>query len=507
MSLTAAEIEGIVAAAEPHSSKRSPRSRELRELLETLGDYRFGPRRAPPLTMLCRAGADHAWQEFEKEGNAALLALLSAKAKASLKRHLQTTLERITRPSFDLEWTSFILALSSLRFPGGENPALTLKMFLREQPDHRLGQLFKRFPALAHLWTLAIVQWHDHLVELLRRIRKDRAALSRAFFKQSIASRIMDLRLGLSDSHHGGRSVSLIEFSRDHRVIYKPRSGRNELAWFSFLESMNRNRSQPKQRLMRVLVRKDYCWMEYAKATPCANAAAVRRFYERLGGLIAAAYLLKAVDCHRENLIAAGEHPVLVDIDALWHVSSVTKAQSVGDVLYRTGFFPNPRRRSLQSRSSVLGRATGGAHLPHIGDQSVSPRPYANAIISGFRRAWRCVLGNPARRAAFLGRVESIRARERRWIYCATAKYGAILRASLQPAVLRSVAERNALVSQLSTRSAVSKTVVLAETKALRGLNIPYFNRRTRGQMPLEPYQPPSELILAIRKALEWAEN
>ena len=71
--------------------------------------------------------------------------------------------------------------------------------------------------------------------------------------------------------------------------------------------------------------------------------------------MIAAAYLLKAVDCHRDNLIASGEDPVLVDADALWHVSPATKAQTPLDLLYRTGFFPNSNPRSLQSRSSVLG--------------------------------------------------------------------------------------------------------------------------------------------------------
>jgi Domain of unknown function (DUF4135) len=508
MSLTAAEIEGIVRAVEPNPATRSRRTRELRELLAVLGDYQFGPRQARPLTMLCRAGVDHASKELEKQDNPCLLlTLLSRKAKANLKRNLQTTLERITRPSFELEWTSFTLALRSLGFPNRENPALTAPMFLRENPGDRLGQLFKKFPTLAQLWTLAILQWRDHILELLGRIRKDRAALSKAFFKQGVPSRIIDVRLGLSDPHHGGRSVSLIVFNRDNRVIYKPRSGRNELAWFSFLGWMNQNGFQPRLRLLRVLVRKDYCWMEFAGACPCSNRASVRRFYERLGGLIAAAYLLKAVDCHRENLIAAGEHPVLVDMDALWHVSPVTKAQSGGDVLYRTGFFPNAKRHSLQSRSSVLGPASRGAHLPHINCRSIPPGHYGDAIISGFRRAWHCVLGNPARRATFFRRLDVIRARERRWLYRATAEYGAILRASLRPAVLHSAAERGALVRELSKRPAVSKSVVRAEINALCELDIPYFNRRSRGPMPPEPAQLPSELLQAIRTALAWTEH
>lgn len=506
MSLTPAEIEEIVRAAGCNSAKRSSRSRDLCEMLARLEDYSFGPRRAPPLTMLCRAGVDHAWGELERKTKPELLLQLSPRARESVKRHLQTTLERITRPSYDLEWSSFTLALGALGFPGPETAPLSIQMFLHEKPSYRLGRLFRSFPALAHLWVLAMTQWHTHVVEILLRFRKDRVALAKTFLKENIPNRISDLRLGLSDSHHGSRSVALIEFSRDKRVIYKPRSGRNELAWFAVLEWMNRNGFQPKHRLLQVLVRKGYCWMEYAEAAPCSGPRAVRRFYERLGGLIATAYLLKAVDCHRENLIAAGEHPVLVDVDALWHVSAVTKTQSVGDVLYRTGFFPNARRSSLQSRSSVLGRTSRGSHLPRLGSRVQPPGRYAKEIISGFVLAWQCALGKPSRRTAFRRTLERIRVGQRRWIYLATAKYAAILRASFRPSILSSIAERDALITKMSSRASVSRRVARAEAEALQNLSIPYFNRRSREGMPLEPHRPPAELIRAIQVALQWTE-
>jgi lantibiotic modifying enzyme len=380
-------------------------------------------------------------------------------------------------------------------------------MFLRDRPGIRLGLFFRRFPTLARLWAVAIGQWQNYIMEILERTREDRAALTKTFFKEDVDTHIVDLRIGLSDSHHGGRSVSLIEFSKGQRIIYKPRTGRNESAWFALLGWMNRQGFQPEQRQLRMLVRKDYCWMEYAKPVPCSSRAAVRRFYERLGGLIAAAYLLKAVDCHRENLIAAGEHPILVDVDALWHVSPVTGRLSVSDVLYRTGFFPNARRGSLLSRSSVLGRSLGGSHLPRLAGQSIPPSPYAKEIISGFIRGWHCLIGNSKRRAAFDRIAKQIRSGERRWIHCATARYAAILRASLRPAVLRSNAERDTLITRLCSRPTISRSVARAERKALTELNIPYFNRRSRGRIPLDPNQPPSELILAIRKALEWTED
>jgi lantibiotic modifying enzyme len=375
-------------------------------------------------------------------------------------------------------------------------------MFLRNRPDHRLFLLFQKFPVLAGLWCLTIRQWRRHVAEVLQRATKDGHALSRWDTRKPINPTIKDIRPGLSDPHHGGRSVTLIEFNEGRRVIYKPRSGASEAAWFSFLARMNRNGFRLQLRIPQMLPRQGYSWMEYVAAEPCQSEAAVRRFYERLGGLIAAAHLMKAVDCHRQNVIAAGEFPVLVDIDALWHVSRLTKMQSPEDVLYRTGFLPNSRPRSLQSRSSVLGRAAAGPHLPMIAGKPVFAAPYTSDILKGFRRAWISIIGTKNRRAAFLRHVRKIRTKRRRWIYRATEGYGAVLQGSIQPAVLRSQAERDEFIAHSCLPRAPSRTVGKAEIGAIRQLDLPYFARRTNHAMPADESAAPSELTEAIRRSL-----
>jgi class II lanthipeptide synthase len=486
-------------AAENNSSVRS----ELRRMLAALEGYEFSTRRAGPLAKLCEAGVDYARCELERVAGSDLLDQTSMKARASMRRHLRQTLERITRPCFELEWKSFMLAMNSLGLSAGSKPGLTERMFLRDRPSHRLSHLFRKFPVLARLWALSIVQWRNHVVEVLKRVARDRGALSRFFFDKHTLGTLKNVRLGLSDPHNGGRSVALVEFSGGRRLIYKPRSGTSESAWFSLLECMNHHGFQPRLRVARVLLRKGYYWMEYLEAGSSKNDAAVGRFYERMGGIIAAAYLLKAVDCHRENVIASGEYPVLVDIDALWHVSPLTKTQRPADVLYRTGFFPNSKRRSLQSRSSVLGPATTGKHLARIAGKPVLAGHYASEIIRGFSRGWNCILGTPARRAAFLRNARRVRSQRRRWIYRATEGYGAILQASIQPAPLRSKATRATLISRSCLRRAPTHAVAEAEINAIERLDLPYFVRKTNHSMPADKSSAPSELTEAIRNALE----
>jgi lantibiotic modifying enzyme len=502
MSLTAAEIEKIVNSDENSSATRLVPRRELGRMLKALGACEFSPRGSSPLGKLCSAGAEYGWRMLEHAAGSNLIHQTSAKARNSLRQHLRKTLERITRPCLDLEWKSFKLATNALGLATSD-PASTVRMFLRERPGDRLALLFQKFPVLAHLWCLTISQWSDHVVEVLKRYRRDRRAVGDFFFGKQVGHTVEDMRPGLSDAHNRGRSVTLIEFNGGRRVIYKPRSGKSESAWFSLLAEMNRNGFQPRLRLARLLLRKDYYWMEYVEAASCENQAAARRFYERMGALIAAAYLLKAVDCHRENVIAAGENPVLVDIDALWHVSPLTRTQSPADVLYRTGFFPNSRPASLQSRSSVLGKSRTGKHLARIAGKPVLAARYANEIIAGFSRAWNCILGTPHRRAAFLRLLRRVRSQRRRWIYRATESYGAVLQASIQPGLMRSTAARQALITHTCQSRAPTRSVAATEIDALTRLDLPYFVRKTNHTAPNHTNSAPSELTKAIQRVLE----
>jgi lantibiotic modifying enzyme len=462
---------------------------------------RNGPRAI--LSKLCATRVGHAWSELERTTKSRSFSLLSPKAKASLRRDLQRRLEQITWPCFELEWTSFVAAMESLSFGLKlDHPAIA-SSFLRDRPSKRLSNIFEKFPVLPQLWSTAVSQWRSHAAEILNRLVRDADLIARVFFDGRRINRIRDLQPGLSDPHHSGRSVTLLEFDSGC-LIYKPRSGAMESAWFSLLELLNQRGFLPQVRAARILARPSYCWMEWVNVEPCRSKVAVRRFHERLGGMIAAAYLLKAVDCHRENVIAAGEHPILVDTDALWHVSPLTKTQSPADVLYRTGFLPNSRTDSLQSRSSVLGGAQKGTHVARLGSKYVPFASHTNEIVKGFARAWHCLVGTPGRAAAFRRKLRFVQSQNRRWIYCATERYAAILAASLAPGALRTRSARKKRITQLCSGKTAGEVIARKEIEALMQLDIPYFVRRTHEWMPPDRQDVPGELTNAIRQALAW---
>ena len=480
MTLSAREIDLIIKEA-GDSGESSPQPRwvaEMRRLLHALPDFEFQIARATPLKKLCAAGAQYGWCELEKNAPTQLLALLSEKAKASVRRNLQRDLEWMTQPSFTLEWKSFGLATASMGPTIGKPDPISIeRMFLRDRPSHRLFSLFQKFPVLARLWSQSIQQWRAHVKEVLFRLAQDRGALSRTFFSNRPIIQIRGAHFGLSDRHHAGRTVVRLQFESDS-IIYKPRSGRGELEWFSLLRWMNEHGFRPKLRAARVLPRQGYCWMENVEFAPLGNEAAAGRFFERMGGIIAAAHLLRAVDCHRDNFIASGEQPVLVDADALWHVPPRTKSKRASDLLHRTGFFPNANPLSLQSRSSILGPGLG-THVPRLGSRRLAAAHYQREMILGFARAWRCLGGTTKAREAFARRLKRIRSTKRRWIHRATETYAAITDASIQPPALRSGRDRQRLIRARCRLDSAASSVTGEEVRALKQLDIPYFGART----------------------------
>ncbi len=89
--------------------------------------------------------------------------------------------------------------------------------------------------------------------------------------------------------------------------------------------------------------------MERVAAAPCASREEVGRFYRRQGSYLALLYALDASDFHCENLIAAGEHPMLVDLESLFQAPvggmegkqpDLVAAHALGRSVLRVGLLP-----------------------------------------------------------------------------------------------------------------------------------------------------------------------
>lgn len=179
----------------------------------------------------------------------------------------------------------------------------------------------RELPVLARLLATVVDLWVGCTRDLVSHWRQDAAAVRREILGSPDARvpRIVRIAAGLSDAHGGGRTAHILTLEGGARVVYKARSLGMDVAFARWLAWCNQ-RGAPHGlldlALHRLLDRGDRGWAEFVAAEPCPDAAAARRFHLRAGQLLALFHASGARDAHFENLVARGEHPVMIDLEA-----------------------------------------------------------------------------------------------------------------------------------------------------------------------------------------------
>ncbi len=374
--------------------------------------------------------------------------------------------------------------------------------FIGQHAAGRLIIFLQSFPPVAKLWSQLIADWIDKISELALRLRADYRAIRRSFFRGRNPGDLADVTMDLADRHRGGRETIILHF-RNGRVVYKPRSGRSESDWFSLVGWINREGFAPKLRTLRVLRRPDYCWMEFVEHRPCGSELGAHRYYRRAGGLICAAYLLRAVDCHRDNLIAAGDQPVLIDMETLLHGKTAGASRKNGDSLTQTGLLPIPSSLSgARDDISAFG-GTHGRHAPSLAGTLLAASSYSADVERGFCEMWK-IIGEPSTKtgAAFRRRVRRLASRPWRRMHRSTRSYYEVRERSLGSEALRSGLGRCRRLAFDLLRPGASAFIILEEMSAIGRFDIPYF-LEVPGDDVLPVNHPPlSHLLSTIRSAL-----
>lgn len=445
------EIDALVAAATYKRQDRGPWSAEIRKMLLSVEAWAASH---PPVSF------ERWWLPFEAYACESLLTSLPEGAVLELRyvlprarRYLRSSLDSVARPCLALQKASMHAAAEALCRLEGR------KVHGHYDPL----ELMRAFPVLARLFAEHIRDWRKNLHRLATRVREDREALQRLLFNGRDLGDLVGLVCDLSDRHGGGQTVALLRFQAGH-VIYKPRSGEPECSWFALLDWVNRQGLRPPVKTLRVIRRRGYCWVEYAQSRDCKAGDAQRRFWRRLGSLICISHLLEVVDCHQENVVAAGEHPVLVDAEALLHPRPHTcDAGAEADTLLRTGWLPTGHDRDDLIRGI---RCKG--RMPEE-DES-------QEIQAGFADCWQLLVNDAGRWSSFMKLKQQLAKHKWRYITRPTSWYAEVCRASIQPQLMTLGSCRRAFVMTCCGLEKVK--LAQTESTALLRLEIPRFIRR-----------------------------
>jgi type 2 lantibiotic biosynthesis protein LanM len=228
------------------------------------------------------------------------------------------------------------------------------------QPE-QLDVFFDEYPMLARVLETIIQHWTNQSRELLQRLCTDWTEICQTFAQGADPGLLMSIQGGAGDTHREGRSVALLYFSSGLQLVYKPRSLSIDQHFQEMLSWINARGKVLPLRTLILLDKGAYGWTEFVQAYSCEAEEEVARFYERQGSYLALFYALNASDFHFENIIAAGEHPVPIDLEALFHprINTHNKpgidrqaTQSINYSVQRIGLLP--QRSHLDSGGEGL---------------------------------------------------------------------------------------------------------------------------------------------------------
>jgi lantibiotic modifying enzyme len=359
-----------------------------------------------------------------------------------------------------------------------------------------LREVFGRYPVLARLLAERTLAWVEAAAELLARLTADRGALAAAFGGGGDPGPVADARAGLSDPHAGGRTVAILRFACGTTAVYKPRPLAAERAFAALVDWLNAAGGEPALRPLRVLDRGGYGWTEYVAHADCADPAAVERHRVRAGKLLCLMYLLSGQDLHHENLIAVGEHPVLIDLEVL--LRAATRDEGVGEPVQArfwdgmqhsvmaAGLLPQLHGRPDGSTFAGGGFVAsdldpGRANVATLAG-APAPGDPAAPVERGFRDMFRTLQKRRAELLAPGGPLEAFRANRVRVILRSTSVYGSLLQRTLTPRFLECGVERSVEIDVL-VRPALRRPerprlwpAFRDEAAALHGMDVPSFH-------------------------------
>jgi type 2 lantibiotic biosynthesis protein LanM len=390
--------------------------------------------------------------------------ILSSQAQTSLENSLLLILSSIFGQVLALRFSLY-------RFRNCRLAATTDKRSNRQFYDHfvdkilkdDLNCLFGEYPGLENLVTICLNQWAHAVSEFLERLVLDQTAIAE-FFGGGHLGTVINIEPDLSDRHDGGRTVMAVQFSSGLRLVYKPKDLGSEEAYFSVLSWLTQNGAPLDFRILRILKRPGYGWVEYVEQRGCENVDEVRRYYRRAGQLLCIIFVLSGTDCHFDNLIACGEQPVLVDTEMLLQPTWAGEASGHGRTLLRTGLLPRttadmydwsglgcvcdqptflriPEWRQVNSDAMSLCFRSARLHprtnVVVLGGTHVSPHDYVPYLVEGFRGMYGCILKNRRKLLEGQGPLTVLGEQKFRILARGTLEYLVMMSRTLSPKVLR----------------------------------------------------------------------
>ena len=295
---------------------------------------------------------------------------------------------------------------NSIQQKNGQAPLKLYETFIYSHKEDRLSSLFSKYPVLKRHLTNLLHFWFDFVLEMLERVRSHHTDLC-STFQILPEARLGKIETGLSDFHHGQKSVAIIHFispfplsflaclrgveslsllllwlmflqKQDvygpRKIVYKPKTMKLDKAYDDFISKVNVLTQLSYSDLsplksLKILCYDGYGFSEFVEHIPCESNNQLPEAYTNIGRLTAVLYVLGATDCHHENLIFHKNQWFLIDVETLLepelndnndlHESELSKFLNNDSVL-QMGILPS----SLKVNGVTVDMSATGVRLP-----------------------------------------------------------------------------------------------------------------------------------------------
>jgi len=442
----------------------------------------------------------------------------------------------------------------------GDTPEQRFSSFAKSlSEDETRLKLFIEYPVLARLATELTLSWLEYSLEIIEHCLADWSELGELLPTAQDLS-LEGIELGAGDPHKQGRSVAILSFSQQQKLVYKPRAVAVEARFADLLDWCNQQKVLPEFRVLKILDRGRYGWVEYAQYQECQSSQQAKHFFQRQGGLLALTYLLDANDFHFENIVASGDQPLLVDLETLFHPFLDNSDQSEDDApaaglkrtVLRTGLLP--RRLwtgegdspgvDLSGMGEVSGQETpnpvlgveasgtdemhfcrkvvempGANNVPRLQGQALKASEYVDDICYGFGQIFESILEHKDELTSHAGPLMAFAETEVRVIARETRIYANFLMESVHPDYMRSALDRDLFFEQLWMATDNQKylaKLVPFESQDMLAMDIPVFNAKpgerhlwtsTGDKIDNVLHQPPLDKVISRLKRLDAEES
>ncbi len=337
--------------------------------------------------------------------------------------------------------------------------------------------LWRQHPVMARLMAVVWLQWHTATREVLQRIGE---------FDADVA----DVGLADGDLHHGGRSVTRVEFT-DGTVWYlKPRPEGVHPVVTAVLQEVDTSLTLPECRL-----HPTYVWAKAVETADCDDLAA---FWWRAGASLRVFQAFGATDLHHENFVPSATMPVLVDVETVIGASPDPDTDVPSATSMVSSFTDGPPGTASVDIGAMAGPAIGltpygvpqlqmgsegpvlrsvraemgnGQALPRVAGRPVGVAEHVADVYAGYLAA--------DAQLASLTPPDAASDAVVRLVPRATQIYSRLMEQSLKPENLTDGVDRDLVLERLwLALGNTTADVIEAEQLALRELDVPLFHVR-----------------------------